>query len=82
MKARFPSRFTAEGDVLITSQEHRDQERNRDACRQKLADMIKEASKLPKPRLKQKPSRAARQRRLNEKKRESQRKRQRRVDEE
>src|SRR3954463_3208982 len=32
MKARFPSRFTVEGDVVITSQATRDQDRNREDC--------------------------------------------------
>src|SRR6185312_7162409 len=40
MKARFPSRFTVDGEVLISSQEYRDQERNKKACEEKLAAMI------------------------------------------
>src|SRR5690349_8317050 len=43
MKARFPSRFTGDGDVLVSSQEYRDQERNRQACGEKLAEMIRAA---------------------------------------
>src|SRR6476659_3609544 len=43
MKTTFPSRFTTEGDVIIHSQEFRDQERNKEKCLQKLAEMIRAA---------------------------------------
>ena len=43
MRARFPSRFTADGDVLIQSQKYRDQERNREDCLTKLTEMIRDA---------------------------------------
>lgn len=76
----FPSKMTNEGDVLIASQEHRDQERNRAACLEKLAEMIRAASTIPKPRVKTKPSRGSKQRRLAAKKHESQRKKHRAVE--
>src|SRR5947209_1236573 len=50
LRSTFPSRVTAEGDVVISSQEHRDQERNRAACEAKLADMLRKAMTRPKPR--------------------------------
>ena len=40
MKARFPSRFTTSGDVVVSSQATRDQDRNRQDCEEKLAEMI------------------------------------------
>jgi ribosome-associated protein len=77
MKARvgelFPSRLTTEGDIVISSQEHRDQERNRDACLEKLADMVRAAAVKPKVRKKSRPSLGSKLRRLDEKKRQSQR---------
>src|SRR5438445_12494694 len=41
MRAQFPSRFTVDGDVVIQSQKYRDQERNRQDCLEKLAEMIR-----------------------------------------
>src|SRR5688572_29814406 len=59
MKARFPSRFTVEGDVIITSQATRDQDRNRQDCEAKLADMIRASLVEPAPRKATKPSKSA-----------------------
>jgi ribosome-associated protein len=71
MKARFPSRFTVDGDVVISSQEYRDQERNREACSEKLAEMIRVSLVEPTPRKKVKPSKAAKRRRVEDKRRQS-----------
>jgi ribosome-associated protein len=71
MKSRFPSRFTVDGDVVISSQEHRDQERNREACVEKLAEMIRVSLAEPTPRKKSKPSKAAKRRRVEDKRRQS-----------
>src|SRR5438094_10631946 len=43
-------RITNEGDLLITSQEFRDQEKNRHACRDKLRASILPATLVPKKR--------------------------------
>ena len=66
MKARFPSRFTVDGDIVISSQEYRDQERNREACATKLVEMIQAALVEPTPRKKTKVSKAAKRRRVEE----------------
>jgi ribosome-associated protein len=79
MRARFPSRFTAEGEVLITSQEHRDQERNRQACVEKLVGMIVESLVEPTVRKKTKPGKGAKRRRLADKKQNSAKKQSRRT---
>jgi ribosome-associated protein len=76
------SRITSEGDLLLTSQRYRDQERNRLDCLEKLAQMLRAASVVPKKRRKTKPSRGARERRLAAKKRRSALKSSRRVQEE
>jgi ribosome-associated protein len=78
MKARFPSRFTVEGEVVISSQEYRDQERNREACAAKLAEMIRVSLVEPTPRKKVKPSKAAKRRRVEDKRRQSAKKQSRR----
>ncbi len=75
MKARFRiqqrNRITVDGDLIITSQRYRDQERNKLDCLEKLRDMIVEASIAPKPRKPSKPSRASRERRLKVKRHRS-----------
>jgi ribosome-associated protein len=64
-------RITGEGDLLLTSQRYRDQERNRLDCLEKLAAMIRAAATVPKMRRKTKPSRGAHERRLAAKKKRS-----------
>jgi ribosome-associated protein len=76
------SRITSEGDILLTSQRYRDQERNRLDCLEKLAEMLRTAAVAPKTRRKTKPSRASRERRLTAKKRRSALKSSRRVQDE
>jgi ribosome-associated protein len=79
MRARFPSRFTVDGDVVIQSQKYRDQERNREDCLEKLAGMIREALVEPTPRKATKPTKGANRRRLADKKRQSRKKQNRRA---
>jgi ribosome-associated protein len=64
-------RITATGDLLVSGQRYRDQERNRQDCLDKLAAMIREAATLPKQRRATKPTAGSRRRRLAEKKRRS-----------
>jgi ribosome-associated protein len=75
VKARFRAqqrnRITADGDLIITSQRYRDQERNKEDCLEKLRNMILQATILPKPRKASKPGRAARERRLQVKRHRS-----------
>jgi ribosome-associated protein len=62
------SRFTTEGDILITARSHRTQEANRAEARARLADLITRAHVKPVRRIKTKPSRAAKAKRVDEKK--------------
>ncbi|MCS6865628.1 MAG: alternative ribosome rescue aminoacyl-tRNA hydrolase ArfB [Gemmataceae bacterium] len=78
MRSRFPRRFTSTGDVVIPSQKYRDQERNKQDCLLKLADMVRSALIEPAIRKATKPSSSAQQRRLAEKKRLSRKKQARR----
>jgi len=64
-------RISSEGDLIITAQQFRDQERNREECLEKLKRWVLEALKVPKPRRATKPSRGSRRRRLEDKKRRS-----------
>jgi ribosome-associated protein len=72
-------RISGEGDLLLTSQRYRDQERNRLDCLEKLAEMLRAAAVTPKARRKTKPSRGAKERRLAEKRHRSDRKTSRRI---
>ncbi|WP_432049698.1 alternative ribosome rescue aminoacyl-tRNA hydrolase ArfB [Verrucosispora sp. NA02020] len=70
-----------DGVLTIAASEHRAQLANREAARDRLAALLREAvAPPPPPRRPTRPSRAAKERRLAEKKRRSQRKRDRRAD--
>lgn len=72
------SRMDADGRVVIVSQVTRDQSRNLEDARDRLAAMIREALVRPKPRKKTKPTRGSKERRLGEKKARGETKRARR----
>jgi ribosome-associated protein len=61
------SRLTKDGVLIITAREFRSQERNREAARERLVDLIRRAAIEPKPRRKTRPPRAAKERRLEAK---------------
>ena len=72
------SKLTADGDILIIASEHRTRELNRRAARARLRAMIEVALRPQKHRRPTRPSRAAKQRRMDSKKRRSDIKRSRR----
>lgn len=74
------NQLTTEGKLVLMSQQHRDQERNRQDCLDKLVAIIRRALVPPKIRKPTKPSRAARENRLKDKKKRSDLKRSRRLD--
>jgi ribosome-associated protein len=65
------SRMTKDGVLVIRADRHRTQEMNRADARERLADLVREAIVEPKPRIKTKPTRASKTRRVDEKKRRS-----------
>jgi ribosome-associated protein len=65
-------RITGEGELVLNSQRYRDQHRNVEDCLEKLRDMILQATRVPKTRKPSRPSRGAREARLQEKRRRSQ----------
>ena len=69
---KFGSRLTKDGDVVITSQESRDQPKNIESCLEKLRLMILEVLHPPKKRRATKPSKGSQRRRVEAKKRRSQ----------
>ena len=56
LRARERKRITNEGELVISSQRYRDQDRNRQDCLEKLRAMIEEARTPPKQRRPTKPS--------------------------
>jgi ribosome-associated protein len=71
-------RLTSLDELHIASDTERTQEGNRAAVMQRVRELLTEAMHEPKPRRKSKPSRAARQRRLDSKRRRSETKARRR----
>ena len=64
-------KMTDDGVLIIDSREHRTQNRNREEALNRLVILIKKASEKPKERIKTKPTRAAKERRLQAKKQRS-----------
>jgi ribosome-associated protein len=62
------SRWTNEGEIVVTARTHRTQEANREEARARLTDLIARAQVAPRKRVKTRPSRAAKARRVDEKK--------------
>jgi ribosome-associated protein len=62
------SRMTGDGEIIITARTHRTQDANREEARARLADLIARAHVRQARRVKTKPSRAAKARRVDEKK--------------
>lgn len=60
-------RMTAEGEIVIHARRFRTQERNRRDAVGRLAALIRQASVAPRPRRKTKPTKGARERRLESK---------------
>jgi ribosome-associated protein len=76
--ARFKSKLTTQGEIVITSQESRDQPKNIQLCLDKLRAMLLEVLVPPKKRRPTKPTKGSKVRRLDAKKNKSQTKQNRR----
>ncbi len=63
-----PSWITTDGDVVITSDQHRSRHRNVEAVRERLAQAVYAALRPPRPRRKTKPSKRAKAKRVDRKK--------------
>ena len=59
--------LTQDGILIITAQETRSQERNREIALQKLVELLRKAAHRPKRRIATKPTRASKTRRLDSK---------------
>ncbi len=75
LRKKLPPRFlTTSGEVRVTCETHRDQHRNRQGARQKLAGLLRQALKRNKRRIPTRPSRGSKERRLKQKKEQGQKK--------
>ena len=70
-------RLTKDGVVIIVARESRDQVRNREIAREKLAELVRAATHVPKKRKKTRPTKASKERRIDGKKRDARTKKQR-----
>src|SRR5438309_3943570 len=71
LRSLFGSRVTTEGEMVLSSQRFRDQERNKADCLEKLGELVRAAAFVPKTRRKSKPTKGSRERRLAAKKHRS-----------
>ena len=61
-------RMTSDGVLLIDAREHRTQSQNREAARARLLALIEQALRRPKTRTRTRPTKAAKERRIDTKK--------------
>ena len=64
-------RATSDGVLLIDAREHRTQSQNREAARARLLALVQQAMHRPKKRTRTRPTKAAKERRLESKKKHS-----------
>lgn len=71
------AKLDREGELRVVASDTRSQARNRELAEERLAELVRRALKVPRVRKQTKPSRAAKQARIDEKKRQSERKKRR-----
>jgi len=79
LEKRLVSKLTKEGELIVSSERHRDQSRNVDDAVERFALTVRRAIRRPTPRKKTRPSRASRERRLQAKRHRGETKRRRRA---
>jgi ribosome-associated protein len=80
IESKLSSRIDSEGFIRVVSSARRSQSQNREAAEERLVELLKAALVVQKRRKATKPSRGAKEARLNEKKKQGEKKQQRRVD--
>ena len=75
---RLASRLSDEGELRVVASDTRSQRQNRELAETRLADVVRRALVIPRVRRKTRPSRAAKQARLDDKRKLSEKKRVRR----
>ena len=64
LKALAGSRWTNDGEIVITAREYRSREANREEARMRLAELVGKAHVAPVRRVKTRPSKSAREKRM------------------
>ncbi len=77
LMSRYSNRLDADGLLIVTSERHRDRERNIADCIEKLEEWVESVWEKPKPRIKTKPTKGSKRRRVEAKRRDSDKKRER-----
>lgn len=75
---KLSSRLTTEGSIRVVASDMRSQSRNRDLAEERLTELVRRALMVPRKRKPTRPTRAAKEARLETKKRHSNKKRERR----
>jgi len=75
LREKLASRLTGEGSIRVVASDMRSQSRNRDLAEERLAEIVRRALVVPRKRKLTKPTRAAKEARLESKKRQSHKKR-------
>ncbi|MEK2645653.1 alternative ribosome rescue aminoacyl-tRNA hydrolase ArfB [Bdellovibrio sp. BCCA] len=68
---KLQGKLTVDGDLIIRSEVHRDQDQNRSECIRKLQEMLNKALFVPKKRVPTKPTKSSQRKRVDTKKRHS-----------
>ncbi len=74
LATRLAGRLLESGELLVTSQTHRSQAENRRVCMKKLAAILDGALERKKTRIRTKPTKASKERRIGEKRKMGQKK--------
>lgn len=77
---KLASRIDGEGFVRVIASERRSQLQNRERAEERLVELLQRALVTPKPRRRTKPTKASKEKRLEEKRRNAERKKQRRAE--
>ena len=78
LTTRLASRLSDDGELRVVASDTRSQLQNRELAEARLAEMVRRALIIPKPRKKTRPTRASKEARLTDKRRTSEKKRVRR----
>lgn len=69
--ARLGARLTKRGELIVACADHRSQDRNHDGARERMAELLRRALFVEKPRKASRPTRGSVRRRLDSKRRRS-----------
>lgn len=75
---KLAARLTEGGDLIVQADAHREQGRNLSAALDRLAEIVREGLRRPRPRKRTRPTRASKERRLSQKRQRSETKKRRR----